>query len=126
LTISPLENFEDTNFLPLEVALKEAADWLAFPGIYRFRDPEGAFLYIGESNHIPRRLGEHRADHKKKGKKPYAAEDADVTVDVCFCPCDDLRLRAETLQILRHNPRHNKAIKIGISKQGRVYPLNWR
>jgi excinuclease UvrABC nuclease subunit len=87
-----------------------------FPGVYVFRDKKGHFVYIGESKNIPQRLKQHK-------KKKWFSEELDVTV--LWCADAEARLTAETAMILRYRPRENKAIKIGLSKTGGLYPLNF-
>lgn len=90
---------------------------LGIAGVYRLWSPD-AVLYVGESGDIPRRLQEHR--RTKKWFKEV------TRVDLVVIPHTSPRLIAETLEILRLLPRHNRAIKLGISVLGAVYPLNWR
>jgi excinuclease UvrABC nuclease subunit len=87
-----------------------------FPGVYTFSDSKGHFVYIGESKNIPSRLKQHR-------KKKWFSEE--LTVEVLWCSDNETRLVAETAMILRYRPRENKAIKIGLSKSGGLYPLNF-
>lgn len=86
-----------------------------FPGVYMFLK-RGKAVYIGESGDIPRRLKEHRR------KKWY---EANLEVRVLWCTDDQVRLITETIMILRERPRENRAIKIGLTKTGRVYGLNF-
>lgn len=90
---------------------------LGFPGIYRFRGADDSFLYIGESRDVCRRYKEHH-------RKPWFSEVA--RCEVCAVIDDELRLFLETIEILRFRPRFNRAIKLGLSKHGRIYALNWR
>lgn len=88
---------------------------LLYPGLYVFLK-DGKPVYIGESGDIPRRLKEHRR------KKWY---EEGLEVRILWCNDDQIRLVTETVMILRERPRHNRAIKIGLSVAGRVYGLNF-
>lgn len=90
---------------------------IGVPGVYRFRDAEDGFLYVGESGDVCRRYKEHR-------RKPWF-KDA-VRFEVCGVIDPELRLLVETMEILRFRPRHNRALKLGLDKQGRIYSLAWR
>ena len=88
---------------------------LLYPGVYIFLK-NGKPIYVGESGDIPRRFKEH------KRKKWY--EDK-LVFKVLWCSDEQTRLVTETVMILRERPRHNRAIKIGLSKAGRIYPINF-
>ncbi|MEE8522149.1 MAG: GIY-YIG nuclease family protein [Gemmatimonadota bacterium] len=87
------------------------------PGIYVLSDADGGVIYVGESGDVTRRLKQHARD-KRWYKKV-------VTVRSIFCSDRDLRLTGETLLILRHRPRHNRAIMIGLDATAKVYPLQF-
>lgn len=83
-------------------------------GLYAlFQDD--VLVYIGQSEHIHRRLREHRMDGAK------------VFNRVLFYQLDDpsSRLRAEGILILTHMPTDNKALNLGM-KLGKVWEIRWR
>jgi len=106
---------------PLAVTLDDFSDFdiekppLLFPGVYVFLHGKKR-VYIGESGDVPRRLKEHR-------RKKWFSEK--LKIKVLWCSDEQARLMAETVMILRERPRENKAIKIGLSKAGRIYPINF-
>lgn len=71
-------------------------------------------VYIGQSVDIFRRLIQHRAE----GKKAF-----DRATWSAICQGDD-RLRVEGILILRHLPRHNRAVALRIAA-GRVYEADY-
>jgi hypothetical protein len=86
-----------------------------YPGVYVFFDAEGCVLYVGQSKLVSRRREQHRK------KQPWAP-----LIDKClFYKEHDLerRLVLECLMILRLRPLHNRGIKLGLTKSGRVYEL---
>ncbi len=95
---------------------------LGLPGVYRFRDADDNILYIGESGDVVRRYKEHGRP-KSRSKRWF--KDA-VRCEVCAVLDPSLRLFVETIEILRHRPGNNKAMKLGLSAQGELYALNWR
>lgn len=84
----------------------------AGPGLYALWDKEGSLLYIGQSGSIIGRQGAHRK--RKWGK--------DIEKVTCFPGLRSAsdRLIAEAVLILRHFPRHNRAVKLGLSAQKRT------
>lgn len=67
--------------------------------LYRFYDATGALLYIGITNSIPRRLGEHDE------RKPWFTETAKVTFE--HHPSRAAALTAEKKAIKAERPKHN-------------------
>ena len=88
---------------------------LLYPGVYIFLKNSKA-VYIGESGDIPRRIKEHR-------RKKWHEEGLEVRI--LWCADAQTRLVTETVMILRERPRHNRAIKLGLTQAGRVYGLNF-
>ena len=88
---------------------------LLFPGVYLFLK-KGKPVYIGESGDIPRRFKEHK-------RKKWFEEGLDFKV--LWCNNSEVRLLTETIMILRERPRENRAIKIGLSKAGKLYAINF-
>jgi excinuclease UvrABC nuclease subunit len=88
-----------------------------YPGVYVYFDTEGVALYVGQSKGVNARLHQHRRD------RPWAPR-----IDKCLFYKEhdlDRRLTLETLMILRLRPRHNKAIKLGLTKTGRIYEMGF-
>ena len=67
--------------------------------LYRFFDADGALLYIGITNCLPRRFERH------EGEKPWFAHVARVTVE--HHPDRDAALVAERIAIQQEKPRYN-------------------
>jgi len=89
---------------------------LMFPGVYTFQDEDGDYVYIGESKNVVMRLKQHAK------KKWYSKKHA---VKVLWVQDDEARLVAETAMILRHRPRANRAIKIGLAKDGHLFSIQF-
>ena len=81
-----------------------------FSGLYAMRDPNGNFLYIGQSRNVPDRIRDHRRE------RPWFREDTQVSVLPWRDP--DTRLAAEAVLQLRYRPRWCQAIKLRIGKDG--------
>lgn len=91
---------------------------LAGPGVYAYWDAEGTLLYIGQSGDVKGRRRAHERT-KKWG---------DQIATALYCPLADAseRLIAETVLILRHFPKHNRSVKLGISStKGRVHEIQF-
>jgi len=87
------------------------------PGLYVALDADCRALYVGQSGHVLLRVKQH-AD------KPWAPQVAEWRY--CLLPGgEDARLTAETVLVLRHRPRHNRAIKLGLRANGSVYELQF-
>lgn len=96
----------------------EACDLSAAPvyeGVYIFATEDHDILYIGETNCARRRFSEHSKTKRwwKDVARAYFLEFESRSE----------RLTVETVMILREKPRHNRTVRIGIDKKGRVYPL---
>lgn len=90
---------------------------IAAPGVYVYLNKDGDPIYVGQSGDVVARA---RAHARKKW--------ADQIVEKRFVPIADvsLRLIAETVLLLRLFPRHNRAIKLGLSwKERRVRELQF-
>lgn len=111
---NPALSVTRADFVPLESV--KIGTFQELPGLYIFLNAAGHAVYIGESGHVPRRIQQHR-------KKPWFSEE----LKVVFWPCEDPedRLMAETVMIFRERPRANRAIKIGLAKDGRLIPLQF-
>ena len=58
------------------------------PGVYLFRGPEG-YVYVGETNHLSRRLTSHLTDSDRDRLAEYLANHADTTtVEIHRFPAD--------------------------------------
>lgn len=83
---------------------------VAAAGVYAYWDAKGNLLYIGQSGNVNAR---RKAHARKKWGVAIARER--------YCPIADAsdRLIAETVLVLRHFPRHNRAIRLGLSHASR-------
>lgn len=82
--------------------------------LYRFFDAAGTLLYVGITNHLPRRLGQHGED------KPWFAQASTVTVE--HYPDRAAALTAETAAITGERPVYNVHHNQGraqVAKRGR-------
>lgn len=86
-------------------------------GVYALFDEGGKVLYIGESGGIRTRFRQHR--RQKKWWKDVTEARYASSQDT------DERLTLETVLILRHRPRHNRAVKLGLAADGTVFALNF-
>jgi excinuclease UvrABC nuclease subunit len=75
-------------------------------GVYCIYDEEDTLLYVGQSCDVRSRISRHR--RKKWGG-------AIARIEVVRIGRESDRLIAEAVYILRHFPRHNKAVKLGLS-----------
>lgn len=87
------------------------------PGVYLFRTSKGCAIYVGQSGDVFQRYRQHR-------RKKWFAEDLEFWALEIEGQSD--RLVAETVLILRERPLQNRAVKLGLRKDGSVYPLDWR
>lgn len=87
-------------------------------GIYAYLSAARETLYVGRSVNMRRRLREHRAEKK------WAKDIATIMVFELDGGTDPL-LVAETGLILKYRPTYNKAIKLGITNDGRIYELQF-
>lgn len=87
---------------------------MIFPGVYVFSSPKLP-LYVGESGSVAQRIRAHR-------RKPWYK--LATKLHAYKLPGVSRRLILETAMIFRLHPRHNRAIKIGISLD-RFYPLQF-
>jgi len=92
--------------------------WPSFSGLYCLLNGAGDPIYIGQSVSVRSRLLTHRRE-----KKWWP--DVDQILTFSLASELDSRLIAETGLILRHRPRHNKAIKIGIANDGHLFELQF-
>ena len=74
----------------------------AKPGEYRLRDGSGNIAYVGETNNIARRMGEHIRSGKLSCTIEYKVADGRST------SCT--RREHERMKIEQHNPPLNKSI----------------
>lgn len=94
----------------------------AKPGEYRIRDASGTITYIGETNNLARRTGEH----KRSGKLPIG-EGQNSTIE--FKVADGrstsyTRRIHEQQKIAQHQPTQNKSIGGEGRPAGRVCRVN--
>lgn len=68
------------------------------PGEYRIRDEAGTPLYIGETNNLHRRMGEHMRSGKLSGDRTFEFQLADERSS------SKTRRVHERLRIKQHNP----------------------
>lgn len=94
-----LFNLIEANFAPLE-ALPALVS-----GLYCIYDEEDALLYVGQSCDVRSRVSAHR-------RKPWGK--AIARIEAVRIGRESDRLVAEAVHILRHRPRHNKTIKLGL------------
>ena len=87
-----------------------------FPGVYAYLR-KGRPVYIGQSQHIPTRMREHR------GKKWF---EEDLEIRVLWCQDEEVRFLTETIMILRERPRWNRGVKVGMTTSGRLYELHFK
>jgi excinuclease ABC subunit C len=92
---------------------------LSSPGVYIFKDASGQVLYVGESQGVTRRYGQHKRDPKKKWTQRID------TVWWYPLESEDDRLRLETYMILRLRPRHNRAVRLSFRADGTAYISTW-
>jgi len=90
---------------------------MIYPGVYRLSDENDKVLYVGQSCDVRRRLREHK---RSKSWFPSVTK-----VEALFSADTEDQLIIETIQIFRHRPRHNKAIKLGLKADGSIFPLNF-
>ncbi|MBQ8622094.1 MAG: GIY-YIG nuclease family protein [Oscillospiraceae bacterium] len=77
------------------------------PGEYRIRDSKGTLLYIGETNDIRRRMGEHI----RSGKLTTGASGDTIEYKIASPYSTSQSRRAhEQQKIAQHNPPLNKSI----------------
>lgn len=77
------------------------------PGEYRIRDGSGTITYIGETNNLNRRAGEHI----RSGKLP-SGEGANSTIEYKVADgrsTSNTRREHERQKIAQHNPLQNKS-----------------
>jgi excinuclease UvrABC nuclease subunit len=91
----------------------------ALPGVYLLFDVQDNPLYIGHSHNIRKRLQTHKRT-KKWWKQVWELH---CITDI---PDEDGRLTRETIEILRHRPRYNQIVYLGLTKDGRIYPARFR
>lgn len=107
--IPALEDLED---------LPAGADLRLRPGVYVIvQVADGKVKYVGQTGCVGLRLKEHE---RTKRYNPKADR-----VKVSWEGNPERRLVLETLLILSHRPRLNRAIKIGLTKEGRLYEMQF-
>jgi len=75
-------------------------------------------LYIGQSQNIHRRLETHQ------NERPWF--DQVDRIEICpDLPLEDDRLALETVKIVEIRPKHNRAIYLGLDKEGTLYPAHF-
>lgn len=86
------------------------------PGVYVLLDDGGTLIYVGQSKGMVARSKAHRRKTwgKKIAAERYLAE-----------PDPELRLVLEAVMILRYRPRYNRAIKLGLRKDGSLYEIQF-
>jgi hypothetical protein len=100
--------------------LPERTRALYFPGVYVIlpRKPDSVkCLYVGQSADVFQRLTTHRRTRK------WFTEDCEVRA--IRLESLESRLLAETGLILRLRPTENRAIKIGLTKAGRLFEIQF-
>lgn len=75
----------------------------ALPGEYRIRDAGGALLYIGETDHLLRRMGEHIRTKKLAAGCTFEYQVADLR------STSQTRREHERAKIAQHQPALNKS-----------------
>jgi excinuclease UvrABC nuclease subunit len=94
-----LYNLIPANFAPL----KDLPALVS--GVYCIFDDEDTLLYVGQSCDVRSRISAHR--RKKWGP-------AIERVEAVLIGRESDRLVAEAVHILRHRPRYNRSIKLGL------------
>lgn len=87
-------------------------------GIYAYLSAAGEPLYVGRSVNMRRRLREHRREKK------WASEIDSILIYELEGGADPL-LVAETGLLLKYRPRYNRAIKLGITNDGRIFEVQF-
>lgn len=94
----------------------------AIPSVYMLVDPTGSQVYyVGQSNHLRRRLLAHTADPKKA----EAGWQGDVKYLVPGVESTDLRLEIEAHLILLLRPPLNQALFLNVRGR-RIVEIRWR
>lgn len=78
------------------------------PGVYLFKDPKGAVVYVGKSLNIRDRVKSHMAS---KFEKSQAMVEKAVTVDHVVVENELEALLLEAALIKKHMPRYNSRVK---------------
>jgi excinuclease UvrABC nuclease subunit len=95
---------------------KTAPPTIDRPGVYILEGEGGQILYVGQSGQMVSRSKAHR-------KKKWGGQIRSERYFACSDP--EERLVIEAVLILRYRPRHNRAIKLGLRKDGSIYEIQF-
>lgn len=84
--------------------------------MYILEGEGGEILYVGQSGQMVSRSKAHR-------KKAWGGQIRSERYFACGDP--EERLVIETVLILRYRPQHNRAIKLGLRKDGSIYEMQF-
>src|SRR5271156_3269324 len=84
----------------------------ALPGIYTFKAPDGAVLYVGKANSISQRVASYFHNYKKDWKVS-ALLDEHARVDFILTKNETEALLLEAKLIQEHKPKFNVLLKEG-------------